>query len=201
MFYEITLQLSHASACLSEASDRELKKLDHNVEHLGHPVCNDVTMQPEKAHLQRQRKADWGGNICTSKDLQIILEQDTSATVSSTLEGYLKAPLEEFKCLRCFENVRIHLSNFNTGFGISTSKAPTLMTRLPRLSWRWSDVISLRHQAPPMLRGCFRMEAWWLLTTGQAFQEKNWTRSSFWGRMPWWQTLTLAGFEKEILCQ
>ena len=158
-------------------------------------------MQPEKAHLQRQRKADWGGNICTSKDLQIILEQDTSATVSSTLEGYLKAPLEEFKCLRCFENVRIHLSNVNTGFGISMSKAPTLMTRLPRLSWRWSDVISLRHQAPPMLRGCFRMEAWWLLTTGQAFQEKNWTRSSFWGRMPWWQTSTLAGFEKDIWAQ
>ena len=124
-----------------------------------------------------------------------------SATVSSTLEGYLKAPLEEFKCLRCFENVRIHLSNVNTGFGISMSKAPTLMTRSPWLSWRWSDIISLRHQAPPMLRGCFRMEAWWLLTTGQAFQEKNWTRSSFWGRMPWWQTSTLAGFEKDIWAQ
>ena len=82
----------------------------------------------------RDRERQIEVEICISKDLQIILEQDTSATVSSTLEGYLKAPLEEFKCLRCFENVRIHLSNVNTGFGISMSKAPTLMTRLPRLS-------------------------------------------------------------------
>ena len=84
--------------------------------------------------------------ICRDRERQIEVEiyaplrftnytlQDTSATVSSTLEGYLKAPLEEFKCLRCFENVRIHLSNVNTGFGISTSKPPTLMTRSPRLS-------------------------------------------------------------------
>ena len=29
--------------------------------------------------------------------------QDTTDTVSSVIEKYLKAPLEEFKCLRCFE--------------------------------------------------------------------------------------------------
>ena len=58
--------------------------------------------------------------ICRDRERQIEVE--------------IYAPLEEFKCLRCFENVRIHLSNVNTGFGISTSKPPTLMTRSPRLS-------------------------------------------------------------------
>ena len=28
-------------------------------------------------------------------------------TVSSVIEEYLKAPLEEFKCLRCFDNLDI----------------------------------------------------------------------------------------------
>ena len=31
--------------------------------------------------------------------------QDTTDTVSSVIEKYLKAPLEEFKCLRCFDNL------------------------------------------------------------------------------------------------
>ena len=33
--------------------------------------------------------------------------QDTADTVSSVIEEYLKAPLEEFKCLRCFDNLDI----------------------------------------------------------------------------------------------
>ena len=31
--------------------------------------------------------------------------QDTTDTVSSVIEKYLKAPLEEFKRLRCFNNL------------------------------------------------------------------------------------------------
>ena len=31
--------------------------------------------------------------------------QDTTDSVNSVIEKYLKAPLEEFKCLRCFDNL------------------------------------------------------------------------------------------------
>ena len=31
--------------------------------------------------------------------------QDTTDTISTVIEKYLKAPLEEFKCLRCFDNL------------------------------------------------------------------------------------------------
>ena len=62
------------------------------------------------AFLQSLRK-----RICRDRDRQIqviffvelsftnFTWQDTTDTVSSVIEKYLKAPLEEFKCLRCFE--------------------------------------------------------------------------------------------------
>ena len=31
--------------------------------------------------------------------------QDTTDTISTVIEKYLKAPLEEFKCLRCFDDL------------------------------------------------------------------------------------------------
>ena len=33
-------------------------------------------------------------------------------TVSSVIEEYLKAPLEDFKCLRCFDNLDIWARKF-----------------------------------------------------------------------------------------
>ena len=55
--------------------------------------------------------------ICRDRERQIQVKffvellftnytcQDTTDTVSSVIEKYLKAPLEEFKCLRCFDNL------------------------------------------------------------------------------------------------
>ena len=62
--------------------------------------------------LQSLRK-----RICRDRDRQILVIffvelsftnytwQDTTDTVNSVIDKYLKAPLEEFKCLRCFDNL------------------------------------------------------------------------------------------------
>ena len=54
--------------------------------------------------------------ICRDRERQIQVKifvelsftnytcQDTTDTVSSVIEKYLQAPLEELKCLRCFDN-------------------------------------------------------------------------------------------------
>ena len=150
-----------------------------------------------RKRICRDRERQIEVTILALSRLTIFIHQDTSATVSSTLEAYLKAPLEEFKCLRCFENVRSYSSNVNNaGSGNTMSRLPSQMTRLPRLCWRSSDVIWHRHHLQPMLKGYSHMVAWWLLTTGQASQARNWTRSFFWERMPWWPTLILAGCEQ-----
>ena len=87
-----------------------------------------------RKRICRDRERQIEVTILALSRLTIFIHQDTSATVSSTLEAYLKAPLEEFKCLRCFENVRSYSSNVNNaGSGNTMSRLPSQMTRLPRL--------------------------------------------------------------------
>ena len=91
-------------------------------EALGGPINNDAQEDHDAeagdegstSILQSLRK-----RICRDRDrerqIQVIFFvelsftnytwQDTTDTVNSVIEKYLKAPLEEFKCLRCFDNL------------------------------------------------------------------------------------------------
>ena len=91
-------------------------------EALGGPINNDAQEDHDAeagdegstSILQSLRK-----RICRDRDRERQIQvkffvelsftnytwQDTTDTVSSVIEKYLKAPLEEFKCLRCFDNL------------------------------------------------------------------------------------------------
>ena len=90
-------------------------------EALGGPINNDAQEDHDAeagdegstSILQSLRK-----RICRDRDrerqiqVNLFVElsftnytwQDTTDTVNSVIEKYLKAPLEEFKCLRCFDD-------------------------------------------------------------------------------------------------
>jgi hypothetical protein len=52
-------------------------------------------------HCQKQVRR---GKIFVELSFTNYTCQDTTDTVSSVIEKYLQAPLEELKCLRCFDN-------------------------------------------------------------------------------------------------
>ena len=133
-------------------------------------------------------------------------------TVSSVIEEYLKAPLEEFKCLRCFDKldiwerniffeIKTHFSYFNVlGIASSLRKRQRQIIRLSKLSWKWSVGIWHHHLVQQMLKNCSLMEGWWQPTTDLPYQEKSWTRFSFCEKTHWWQTSILAGYKKTFIC-